>query len=152
MSVSAFADQPSPAKPTGDAAAREALRAIHRQAESGQLNEALAALDQLAPEHSTAAYWHQLRGTVLQRLERYPEAEAEYTRALQKGSDLDVYAYANRGETRIHLKRLPEAVADLQRAVELDPQGQNPAAHRARALLISVAEMTRQAAQLKQTE
>ncbi len=74
------------------------------------------------------------------------------SRALELGSDFDIYAYANRGETRIHLKKLPEAVADLQRAVELDPPGENPAAHRARALLISVKEMARQASQLKQTE
>ena len=44
------------------------------------------------PDPSLAAYWHQLRGTVLQRLQRYAEAETEYTRALDIGSDYDIYA------------------------------------------------------------
>jgi Flp pilus assembly protein TadD len=152
MSAPADSDPVSPEPSTGEPATPERLRNVHHQAESGQFAEALAAIDKLSPTLDTAAYFHQLRGTILQRLDRHADAETEYTQALQIGSEYDIYAYTNRGETRIHLKKLPQAVQDLQKAVELDPQGKNPSAHRARAVLISIKEMTRQAEQLKRTE
>lgn len=62
-------------------------------------------------------------------------AARAYARALKLDGD-NIYALVNLGELYLGKRRDEEALALLAKAVKLDPEKQNPAAHRARALIV----------------
>jgi tetratricopeptide (TPR) repeat protein len=59
------------------------------------------------------------RGTAYRLLDRYEEAEADLTRAIELDPE-NAAAYENRAIARLYLDRPDEALADANRAVELD--------------------------------
>src|SRR5262249_39970051 len=64
---------------------------------------------------------YQLRGRVYQKRGEFPEAVADYTRAIELHPDDDL-AYFNRAIVRKDLGELDAAVADLDEAVRIDPR------------------------------
>jgi tetratricopeptide (TPR) repeat protein len=83
-------------------------------------------------------------GCIYQRMGRDEEALAMYNEALQIDPN-DVHVLANRGELLFRRGRLLEAAEDFKKAIELDPHGKNPAAQRARVIVLAVMELVDQA-------
>jgi tetratricopeptide (TPR) repeat protein len=61
------------------------------------------------------------RGETYLLMERYPEAIADFSRAIELDSE-DKGAISARGYTYRLIERYPEAIADFSRAIELDPE------------------------------
>jgi len=57
----------------------------------------------------------------------------------------NVEAYANRGELLIQKGNFLQAAEDFKKAIDLDPDGENPVANRARALAAIVTAALKQA-------
>ncbi len=109
---------------TGDPSARMALGQAYRSAE--RYEEAAAVFDGLIAEiegEPTAADWRLYfsRGVSHERMDRWPQAEADLLTALRLSPDEATtlnylgYSWVDRGE------RLEEAFELIRRAVELDP-------------------------------
>ncbi len=104
---------------TGDARARRALADMYRGAE--RYAEAEPLYTELIAEQPQDWRLHFSRGAARERLGRWPEAEADFQRALQLSPEQpDVlnylgYTWVDRGE------RLQEGLAMIRRAAELRP-------------------------------
>jgi tetratricopeptide (TPR) repeat protein len=83
-------------------------------------------------------------GCIYQRMGRDEDALKMYNEALQIEPN-DVHVLANRGELLFRRGRLLEAAEDFKKAIELDPHGRNPAAQRARVIVLAVMELVDQA-------
>ncbi|MBI4126936.1 MAG: tetratricopeptide repeat protein [Deltaproteobacteria bacterium] len=79
-------------------------------------------------------YYHSMMGSILQRQKRYGEAIAEYSQAIELYKE-DMVSLTHRGEIYLQHGLVKEAKVDLERAVKLDPAGDNRWANRARMLL-----------------
>jgi tetratricopeptide (TPR) repeat protein len=107
--------------------------AARHYADHGRLEEArdvYAGLIELAPEVS---YLHTGLGCVLVRLGCAGEALACFRTALQLDPE-DVAALAYAGELSVEQGAVAEGLSLLDRAVALDPAGENPWALRARGI------------------
>lgn len=82
-------------------------------------------------------YYHSMMGSILQRQKRYGEAIAEYTQAIELSAE-DAVSLTHRGEIYLQHGLLKEAREDFERAILLDPEGENRWANRARMLLTQV--------------
>ena len=79
------------------------------------------------------AYFHTVLGSIYQKQENIDGALEEYSIAI--GLDpANLEAYVNRGELLIRKGNFEYAASDFKNAMQLDPDGQNPSANRARAL------------------
>jgi tetratricopeptide (TPR) repeat protein len=96
------------------------LRAL-MQEEAGQLDLALATLQQALQLCPSRAALHHNAGTVLQRLARPAQALAAHDTALALGLDV-ADAHYNRGNSLQSLGRLSQALQAYQTALRLDPQ------------------------------
>jgi tetratricopeptide (TPR) repeat protein len=101
------------------------------------------------------AYFHNMLGAIYQQLDMKEEALEEYTSSIELDNE-HLHAYVNRAELLLQSGQFEKAVNDLQRAVELDPNGKQPAGLRARALAKAtsqaMAEVQRIAAQLQKSK
>ncbi len=91
-----------------------------------QYESAIEELDRALPlvaedDDWTRAWLHALRGDSLRSLERYDEAVAGLTLAIDLLPDYG-FALSRRGETYRMQDKLDEALADLGRAIELEPE------------------------------
>lgn len=77
-------------------------------------------------------YYRAALGAIYQKQKLYEDAIAEYSMALTI-NDQEITSLANRGECYMRLENYPRALDDFSRAVELDPEGKNNWARRARA-------------------
>ena len=84
------------------------------------------------------AYFHSMLGAVYQQLDMKEEAAQEYTTAIDL-DDESLHAYVNRGELLLQNGEFDRALDDLKRAIELDPDNQDPASVRAQALAMATA-------------
>jgi Flp pilus assembly protein TadD len=116
--------------------------------EQGRLKDAQTVFQGLVISNPYDAYFHMALGSIYQKLGITDGAIEEYTISL--GLDpANVEAYANRGELLMQTGYFEQAAGDFKAAIELDPEGQNPAVNRARALAsVTAAALT---AALKQT-
>jgi Flp pilus assembly protein TadD len=106
--------------------------------EQGRLKDAQTIFQGLVISNPYDGYFHAVLGAIYQKLGMVDGAIEEYTLAL--GLDpANVEAYVNRGELLISKADFVDAAADFKRAIDLDPNGENPAANRARALASIVA-------------
>ncbi len=80
------------------------------------------------------AYYHSVMGSVLQRQRRYGEAIAEYSQALELDAR-DLTSLTNRGEICLQHGLITEAREDFEKAITLDPEGNDRFANRSRMLL-----------------
>jgi Tfp pilus assembly protein PilF len=93
--------------------------------------EGLVAMD---PSSSDA---HAALGALLTRTIENDLALEHLNRAIEL-NDSEIAAYVNRAEIKLRQKQGESAVADLKRAIELDPRQKNPAANRARAMVMGI--------------
>lgn len=101
--------------------------------EQGRLKDAQTVFQGLVISNPYDGYFHAVLGSIYQKLGMVDGAIEEYTLAL--GLDPgNVEAYVNRGELLISKGNFVDAAADFNRAIDLDPDGENPVANRARAL------------------
>ena len=107
--------------------------------EEGKLDDGKIIFEGLLALDPFDAYFLTALGSIAQRTEQYDEADHFYSRALEI-NPFSVAAWAHRGETRVHKGMLAEAAADLTKAIDLDPQGEDPIAHRARMVVQTVAD------------
>ena len=108
--------------------------------EQGRLKDAQTVFQGLVISNPYDGYFHAVLGSIYQKLAMAEGAIEEYTLAL--GLDpANVEAYVNRGELLIAKGNFVHAASDFKRAIDLDPDGENPVANRARALasLVSAA-------------
>lgn len=79
-------------------------------------------------------YYHSMLGSILQRQKRDGEAIVEYSQALESNPN-DRVSLTNRGEIFMKHGWLKDAERDFEKAVGLDPSGQDRWAGRAKTLL-----------------
>jgi Tfp pilus assembly protein PilF len=90
-----------------------------------------------------SALAHSALGTVLTAEGKYDEALVELSEAIALDST-DIAAYVNRGEIYLKQADFKGASEDLRKAVELDPDQSDPAANRARAIIVGINEMVKE--------
>jgi tetratricopeptide (TPR) repeat protein len=106
--------------------------------EQGRLKDAQTVFQGLVISNPYDAYFHAVLGSIYQKVGMAEGAIEEYTLAL--GLDpANVEAWVNRGELLIAKGNFVQAASDFKRAIDLDPDGENPVANRARALASIVA-------------
>ncbi len=103
------------------------------QFKRGNLKDAEIIFKGLSILDHRKAYFHTLLGAIHQRQDRWFDAIAEYTLALEIDPN-DVTSYVNRGEILYRVGYYDEPLQDFEKAIALDPQGKNSWANRARAL------------------
>jgi Tfp pilus assembly protein PilF len=93
--------------------------------------EGLVAMD---PASSDA---HAALGALLTRTIESDLALEHLNKAIEL-NETEIAAYVNRAEIKLRQKQGESAVADLKRAIALDPRQKNPAANRARAMVMGI--------------
>ncbi len=78
-------------------------------------------------------YYHTMLGAIYQRQEKWGDALAEYTIAIEINPQ-DITAYVNRGEIYYKMGYLEEPLEDFEKAIALDKTEKNPWAIRAKHL------------------
>ncbi|HSE42988.1 MAG TPA: type III secretion protein [Acidobacteriota bacterium] len=111
----------------------------HNFYSQGRLNEAQAIFEGLAVLDATNPYLHNILGAIFQRKKEYNKALLRYTLAIELLPD-DIDAFANRGEVYLAIGKFLEASNDFKKAIELDADGREPSANRARMLATLAAE------------
>lgn len=99
----------------------------------GRLEEAKKLFIGLSLLDHTIAYFHTAMGAIYQKEQKYFDALAEYTVAIELDPQ-DITAYVNRGETYYLMGLDEQPLLDLEAAIRLDPGGKDPWANRARFL------------------
>jgi len=106
----------------------------HTYYAQGQLEEAKKVFEGLAVLDGNNAYVHGILGSIYQQEEKFDQAIARYTMALNN-YPRDINSLANRGEVYLRLGKFKEAADDLKKAIEFDPEKKHPSANRARMLI-----------------
>ena len=112
--------------------------------QQGKLEDALTIYQGVYALDSKSQWGASSIGCIYQRMGRDEDAMKLYNEALQIDPN-DIHVLANRGELLFRRGRLLEAAEDFKRAIELDPHGRNPAAQRARVIVLAVMELVDQA-------
>jgi Flp pilus assembly protein TadD len=121
------------------------LQAGHTLFTEGRWRQAADIFGGLAVLDPQNPYVHGMLGAIRQREGDLAAAIAHYNRCLELAPG-DPTAWTNRGEILLRSGRLEEAARDLAEAAARDPEGQHPAAHRARLLAALVQDTLRAAA------
>jgi tetratricopeptide (TPR) repeat protein len=103
----------------------------------GDLEKARTIFDGLVamdPESSDA---HAALGALLTRTMQDDLAMVHLNQAI-KLNEKEIAAFVNRAEVNLRQQRGEAAIADLKRAIALDPMEKNPAANRARAMVMGI--------------
>jgi tetratricopeptide (TPR) repeat protein len=90
--------------------------------------------------NNNSALAHSALGTVLTAAGKHDEALIELNEAISL-DPTDISAYVNRGEIYLKQADFKSASEDLKKAVELDPDQTDPAANRAREIIIGMNEL-----------
>ncbi len=102
--------------------------------QAGQHEEALRIFRGLALLDPYDAYFQLALGWIAHKERRLDDAEQHLSRSLAI-NPYSVAAHTSRGEVRLLRGQIAEAVEDLEAAIELDPEANDPATHRAVALV-----------------
>ncbi|MBX7149099.1 hypothetical protein K1X76_08425 [bacterium] len=100
----------------------------------GHLKRAEAIFKGLCVIDHKTAYHHRALGAVYQKQKNFESAVEKYNMALV-AKENDISTLVNRGECYLHLNNKVQALADLNAAINLDKNGKNPWANRARVLV-----------------
>ncbi|MBI4124323.1 MAG: hypothetical protein HY609_02175 [Deltaproteobacteria bacterium] len=82
-------------------------------------------------------YYHSMLGSILQRQKRDGEAIVEYSQAIESNPQ-DIVSLTNRGEIFMKHGWTKDAQRDFEKAIDLDPKGENQWANRSKTLLAEV--------------
>lgn len=110
----------------------------------GKLDQARVTLEGIASVDPDNRYVHSALGALLTRKGENEAALTSLNRGLQLNPD-DIAAYVNRGEVLFRLGKVEDSARDFKKALELDPQKKNPAANRARLILVGLAAIAQKA-------
>ena len=105
--------------------------------QQGRLNEAEDLFRGAVLLNNNSAIAHSSLGTVLTAAGKHDEALVELDDAI-KLDEKDISAYVNRAEIGLQRADFESASQDLKRAIELDPEGTNSAANRAREIIVAM--------------
>jgi tetratricopeptide (TPR) repeat protein len=112
--------------------------------EQGRTREADAIFEGLILLNDRMYQGYAGRGALALAEERLEEALTWLTQAAERNEG-DPTVHANLGETLLRLGRFEEAAGQLEKALALDPEENDPAANRARAILAGMREIVREA-------
>ena len=104
--------------------------------QEGKFHDARTLFEGLVLCNPYDGYFHNMLGAVYQQLDMEEEALESYNAAVDLDEE-NLHALVNRGELFLKSGQFDKALDDLYKAVELDPDGQDPAALRARALAMA---------------
>ena len=124
----------------------ETAKQGYSQYEAGQYNKAEIIFKGLTVLDPDNFYYHQMLGATFQQQRKFPEAIVEYSIALDL-KPADMTSLTNRGEVYYELKLWDLADADFDKAISLDPAGENRWANRSRLLkkkVIGIRQMAQQ--------
>jgi tetratricopeptide (TPR) repeat protein len=103
----------------------------------GDLGKARTVFEGLVAMDPTSSDAHAALGALLTRTIENDLALIHLNRAIEL-NEKEIAAYVNRAEIKLRQRKGEAAVADLKKAIELDPQQKNPAANRARAMVMGI--------------
>jgi type III secretion system low calcium response chaperone LcrH/SycD len=106
--------------------------------QEGKYHDARTVFEGLVLCNPYDAYFHNMLGAVCQQLDLEEEAHQAYSTAIDLDEE-NLHALVNRGELQLKNGEFDKALDDLERAIALDPDGNDPAALRARALAMATA-------------
>jgi len=115
----------------------------------GQTDKALTILEGLAAVDPDNALVQGSLGAVYVKAGRNEEALTTLNRA-HAMVPTDTSVLVNRGEVMMRLGRTQEAGRDFKQAMDLDPQRKDPAANRARLIVVGLAAVARKIEEVKQ--
>ncbi|MEZ5919744.1 MAG: tetratricopeptide repeat protein [Parvularculaceae bacterium] len=87
-----------------------------------ELEEALTACDTAVAEKPEDGDIRYYRGFVLFHMERFPDAEAAFTKAINLDARKKAESYYQRGVCKEKQRRLREAAGDFKKAADLKPE------------------------------
>ncbi len=111
----------------------ETAKEGYRQYEAAKYAQAEVIFKGLTVLDPDNFYYHQMLAASFQQQQKYPEAIVEYSIAVDLNPE-DITSFTNRGEVYFELKLWDLADVDFDRAVSLDPAGQDRWANRSRLL------------------
>lgn len=106
----------------------------HEMFKAGQIQGALDVFEGLVAASPYDSVFHTHLAATYAKLERFDEAMASYTRALELNI-ANVDALVGRSELYMRERKISEALEDIQKALKLDPQVSRDTTKRARATL-----------------
>jgi type III secretion system low calcium response chaperone LcrH/SycD len=101
--------------------------------EQGKYDEAQAIFEGLVISNPYDAYFHSMLGAIYARKDMQEEAAEEYSISIELDPD-NIIPYVSRAEILLQHGEFEHAMDDLKKAIELDPNGEDPSGLRARAL------------------
>jgi tetratricopeptide (TPR) repeat protein len=101
--------------------------------EQGKYDDAQTIFEGLVISNPYDAYFHAMLGAIYARKDMQEEAAEEYSIAIELDPE-NISAYVNRAEILLQHGEFEIAMEDLRAAIKLDPEGEDPAGLRARAL------------------
>lgn len=119
--------------------------------EQGKYNDAQTIFEGLVISNPYDAYFHAMLGAIYARKDMQEEAAEEYSIAIELDSE-NISAFVNRAEILLQHGEFEIAMDDLQKAIKLDPKGEDPAGLRARALAGATAAIIEEILQQKAKE
>lgn len=102
--------------------------------EEGKLEDAKKIYEGLIEMEPRDYYFHSVLGAIYQQLRKNESALEEYNRAIELNPE-DIPSLVNSAEILLHNGKLLESSERLKRAINLDKNGEDPWAMRARALV-----------------
>jgi tetratricopeptide (TPR) repeat protein len=105
--------------------------------EQGRYKDARRIFQGLAILDGTNPFVYEILGAIFQKEGKPEVAIACYNKAIEL-FPRNTYCLTNRGEILLRLGLFDDAAQDLKEAIELDPEMKDPAANRARLLVLSV--------------
>lgn len=125
----------------------EILALLHMGAlyySQGRMDQAQTVLEGVAAVDPDNKYVHAALGALFARKGANDQALESLNKAAKTTPD-DIGVYVNRGEVLFKLGRIDDAAKDFKKALEMDPKKTNPAANRARLILVGLAAIAQKA-------
>lgn len=119
--------------------------------QQGRYKDARTLFEGLVIGNPYDPYFHAMLGAIYTKLDMHEEAAQEFSIAIELDPE-DINSYVNRGELLLQHGEFEYAMEDLKAAIDLDPDGKNPASLRARALAAATAAAIKELIEKKEAE
>ena len=119
--------------------------------QQGRYKDARTLFEGLVIGNPYDPYFHAMLGAIYTKLDMHEEAAQEFSIAIELDPE-DINSYVNRGELLLQHGEFEYAMEDLKAAIDLDPDGKNPASLRARALAAATAAAIKELIERKEAE
>jgi len=119
--------------------------------QQGQYKQAKSIFEGLVLCNPYDPYFHSMLGAIYARQDLFEEAAHEYTVVLELDPE-NIISLVSRAEILLQSGDFEPAMKDLARAIELDPEGEDPSGLRARALAGATAAIIRDVIEQRKAE